>query len=50
MELAEAGEDSRALRKIACKLIAMADGGDLHSIREIADWGYRSWSEIFSGV
>jgi hypothetical protein len=37
MELAKAGENSCALRRIARKLIAMADGGDLHAIREIAD-------------
>ena len=36
-ELARAGDDSQALRAIASKLIAMAVGGDLSAIREIAD-------------
>lgn len=37
MELAAAGEDSKALRKIAKKLIEMAENGDMPAIRELAD-------------
>jgi hypothetical protein len=37
MELAKAGEGSRALREIASKLISMAAGGDLQAMKEIAD-------------
>lgn len=37
MELAAAGEDSKALRKIAQNLIAQAEAGDLQAIKELAD-------------
>lgn len=37
MELAAAGEDSRALRKIAKALIAAAEDGKMDAIREVAD-------------
>ncbi|MEM6462312.1 MAG: DUF5681 domain-containing protein [Pseudomonadota bacterium] len=36
-ELASAGEDHKALRKIARALVAKATGGDLAAIKEIAD-------------
>lgn len=37
MELSAAGEDHKALRGIARKLIAQAEGGDMQAIKEIAD-------------
>jgi hypothetical protein len=37
MELAAVGDDHRALRAIARKLIAEAEGGKMDAIREIAD-------------
>ena len=37
MELKAAGDDHRALRKIARALIAKAEDGDLAAIREVAD-------------
>lgn len=37
MELASAGEDHKALRNIARKLIAKAEAGEDSAIREIAD-------------
>ena len=37
MELAAAGEDQRALRSIARRLIAKAEEGDLIAVKEIAD-------------
>lgn len=37
MEIAEAGENSRALRNIAKKLIAQAEAGDMQAIKEFAD-------------
>ena len=37
MELAAAGENSKALRTIARKLIGQAEIGDMQAIKEIAD-------------
>lgn len=37
MELAAAGEDSKALRLIAQKLIEKASEGDMQAIKELAD-------------
>ena len=37
LELAAAGGDQKALRRVARKLIAMAEQGDMSAIREIAD-------------
>lgn len=37
MELAAAGEDHKALRRIAKSLIAKASGGDLQAINALAD-------------
>jgi hypothetical protein len=37
IELAAAGEDQKALREVAKKLIRKAQGGDMAAIREIAD-------------
>jgi hypothetical protein len=37
MAIADAGEDRRALRVIASKLIAKAQEGDIQAIKEIAD-------------
>lgn len=37
MEIAEAGDNPQALRKIAKALIQSAEGGDLAAIREFAD-------------
>jgi len=37
MQLKEAGEDHKALRLIAAKLIEMAQGGDMQAIKELAD-------------
>lgn len=37
MELAAAGEDRKALRSIARRLIAKADEGDMQAIKEVAD-------------
>lgn len=37
MEIAEAGDNSKALRNIAKKLIAQAESGDMQAIREFAD-------------
>ena len=37
MELASAGEDMRALRKIARAHIALAEAGDMSAIKEMAD-------------
>jgi hypothetical protein len=37
MALKEAGEDHKALRMIAAKLIEMAASGDMQAIRELAD-------------
>jgi hypothetical protein len=37
MALAEAGEDHRALRIIAAKLIEKAQEGDMQAIKELAD-------------
>ncbi len=37
IELAEAGENSKALRNIAKKLIAQAESGDLQAIKELVD-------------
>ena len=37
LELAAAGDDQKALRRVARKLIAMAERGDMSAIREIAD-------------
>ena len=37
LELAAAGDDQKALRRVARKLIAMAEQGDMSAIREIAD-------------
>jgi len=37
MEIAEAGENSKALRNIAKKLIALAESGDLPAIKEFID-------------
>lgn len=37
MELAAAGEDHKALRRIAAKLVVMAEDGDMQAINAIAD-------------
>jgi hypothetical protein len=37
MQLKEAGEDHKALRMIAAKLIDLAVSGDLQAIKELAD-------------
>lgn len=37
MEIAEAGENSKALRNIARKLIAKAEEGDMQAIKEFID-------------
>jgi len=37
MELAAAGEDSKALREVAKKLILLAQTGDMAAIKELAD-------------
>lgn len=37
MELAAAGEDHKALRMIAARLIEMAASGDMQAIKELAD-------------
>jgi ribosomal protein S20 len=37
LEIAEAGENSKALRNIAKKLIAQAEAGDMQAIKEFAD-------------
>jgi ribosomal protein S20 len=37
MEIAGAGENSKALRNIAKKLIAQAESGDMQAIKEFAD-------------
>lgn len=37
MQLKEAGEDHKALRIIAAKLIEMAQAGDMQAIKELAD-------------
>lgn len=37
MELADAGEDHKALRSIAAKMIALAAAGDMQAIKEIGD-------------
>lgn len=37
MEIAEAGENPKALRNIAKKLIAQAESGDMQAIKEFAD-------------
>ena len=37
MELAALGDDSKALRSVARKLIAQADSGDMQAIKELAD-------------
>ena len=37
MEIAAAGEDHRALRRVARKLIENAEAGDIRAIRELAD-------------
>lgn len=37
MQLAEAGEDHKALRAIAARLIEMAMSGDMQAIKELAD-------------
>ncbi len=37
MELAAAGEDSKALRSIAAALIMAAQAGDMQAIKEVAD-------------
>jgi ribosomal protein L17 len=37
MEIAAAGEDRKALRIVAQKLIAKAQDGDMQAIRELAD-------------
>ena len=37
MELAAAGEDQKALRVIAAKMIAIAQAGDMQAIKEIGD-------------
>ncbi|PDT47320.1 hypothetical protein CO661_14150 [Sinorhizobium fredii] len=37
MELAAAGEDNKALRKIARALIEKAEAGDMQAIKELAD-------------
>ena len=37
MEIAAAGEDHKALRRVAKVLIGQAEGGDIRAIRELAD-------------
>lgn len=37
MEIADAGENSKALRNIAKKLIQQAEAGDMQAIKEFAD-------------
>ena len=37
MEIAAAGEDHKALRKVARALLTKAASGDVHAIREIGD-------------
>lgn len=37
MEIAAAGEDHKALRKVAKALLEQAEGGDIRAIRELAD-------------
>ena len=37
MEIADAGEDHKALRRVARKLIENAESGDIRAIRELAD-------------
>ena len=37
IELASAGEDSKALRNVARRLIQQAEAGDLQAIKELAD-------------
>ena len=37
LEVAEANEDPKRLRRIACALIAKAEEGDIPAIKEIAD-------------
>lgn len=37
MEIAEAGDNPKALRNIAKKLIEMSESGDIQAIREFAD-------------
>ena len=37
IELAAAGEDSKALREVAKKLILLAQTGDMAAIKELAD-------------
>lgn len=37
LEIAEAGENPKALRRIAAKLVAMAESGDMAAIKEFAD-------------
>lgn len=37
MEIAEAGENAKALRNIAKKLIGLAEAGDLAAIKEFID-------------
>lgn len=37
MQLKEAGDDHKALRMIAAKLIDMAASGDMQAIKELAD-------------
>ena len=37
MEIAAAGEDHKALRKVARALLTKAAAGDVHAIREIGD-------------
>ena len=37
MEIADAGEDHKALRRVARKLIENAEAGDIRAIRELAD-------------
>lgn len=37
LEIAEAGDNRQALRNIAKKLIAQAEGGDMQAIKEFAD-------------
>ena len=37
MEIAAAGENHKALRKVAKALLEQAEGGDIRAIRELAD-------------
>lgn len=37
MEIAKAGEDRKALRAVAAKLLEKAEQGDIQAIKEIAD-------------